>query len=163
MPEHTLFVDLDGVLADFDRGVQALFSGKLPSELFAPVMWQRLATTPSFYEHLGWMPDGHELWDFAKPFSPIILTGLPLGNWAEPQKRAWCSRELGTDVEVLTCLSREKHKHAVAKIRPHTIPVLVDDRIKLKDAWVAAGGIFIHHRRSVESIESLRALGFVNT
>lgn len=37
-------------------------------------------------EHLDWMPDGRELWDGVAHLQPTILTGLPMGNWAEPQK-----------------------------------------------------------------------------
>lgn len=32
------------------------------------------------------MPDGRELWGGVESLRPTILTGLPMGNWAEPQK-----------------------------------------------------------------------------
>lgn len=37
-------------------------------------------------EHLDWMPDGRELWEGVEQLHPTILTGLPMGTWAEPQK-----------------------------------------------------------------------------
>ena len=37
-----LFLDLDGVLADFDRGVEAV-TGKRPDQLPVRRMWQALA------------------------------------------------------------------------------------------------------------------------
>lgn len=35
---------------------------------------------------LEWMPDGRELWAGIVDYNPTILTGLPMGTWAEPQK-----------------------------------------------------------------------------
>lgn len=37
-------------------------------------------------EHLEWMSDGRELWNNIVDLQPAILTGLPMGKWAEPQK-----------------------------------------------------------------------------
>lgn len=37
-------------------------------------------------EHLEWMSDGQELWNSIVGLQPTILTGLPMGKWAEPQK-----------------------------------------------------------------------------
>jgi hypothetical protein len=61
---------------------------------------------------------------------------------------------LGRDVEVITTMSREKYKFSG---RGH---VLVDDRVRLREAWEAAGGIFIHHVSAERSIAALQRLGF---
>jgi hypothetical protein len=163
---YLLFLDLDGVLVDFDRGVKKL-TGKLPSDLEPRQMWPRLARTLDFYDQLEWMPDGRTLWDFALPHSPIILTGLPMGSWAEPQKRNWCARELGEAVEVITCMSRQKAAKAAERITQAAsgrqgppVPVLVDDRLKLQAAWEEMGGVFIQHRSAEQSIGELCKLGF---
>lgn len=37
-------------------------------------------------EYLDWMEDGRDLWDGVRDLQPTILTGLPMGDWAEPQK-----------------------------------------------------------------------------
>ena len=155
---YTLFLDLDGVLVDFDAGVEKI-CGKSPQELEARAMWPRLAKSVDFYTNLGWMSDGRLLWEFTRSHNPIILTGLPMGNWAESQKRTWCRQELGAGVEVITCMSRQK----AAKGRERsgeTTAVLVDDRLKLKDAWKEMGGVFIHHQNSEQSITELKQLGF---
>lgn len=159
MSTMKLFLDLDGVLADFDRAVTALF-GRPPSALPPGLMWGRLAKAPDFYNTLPWMLDGRELWNWCRPFEPTILTGLPLGKWAEPQKRAWCQRELGNDVTVITCMSKEKHLKAREAVGPDLPMVLVDDRLKLREDWEAAGGIFVHHLDTSTSIAQLRELGF---
>ena len=155
-----VFVDLDGVLADFDLGVRRI-CGALPDELEPAAMWRAIAHARGFYEHLAWMSDGRALWGKVKEVSPIILTGLPRGNWAEAQKRAWCARELGPDVPVITCLSRNKHLEAKAACAQEQIPVLIDDRYGLKDAWENIGGIFVHHSATVETIARLGELGIL--
>ena len=155
--KYHFFVDLDGVLADFDAGVQALF-GRSPDELPPPVLWSRLAKTPGFYNELEWMNDGKELWNFVVKFGPTILTGLPRGTWAEPQKRSWCKRELGENVPVIACLSKEKPEKAKATVAKGIVPVLIDDRQSLQEAFEAIGGIFVHHRSSKGSLAELRKL-----
>ena len=162
---YQLFVDLDGVLADFDHGVEEL-TGSRPAQLSPKAMWPRLARTPAFYARLPWAQDGPELWQRVAPLDPVILTGLPRGNWAKPQKLAWCERELGPEVPVITCMSREKADRAVEWIAEHrngtadrVTPVLIDDREKLREAWEAAGGIFIHHIDAPTSVARLADLG----
>jgi hypothetical protein len=158
--KYRLFLDLDGVLTDFDAGVLKAL-GKAPAELTDRQMWPVLARTPWFYEHLPWMVDGRELWEFSLPYNPVIVTGIPLGRWAEPQKRAWCARELGPDVPVICCPSREKGKHAALWLEPGEVMVLVDDRLKVQAAWDDAGGKFLLHTSATASIGALKDLGFV--
>lgn len=148
-----LFLDLDGVLADFDGGVRWT-TGRLPADLPPRVMWAALARHPDFYGTLDMLADAPALWAFCAPFRPTILTGLPMGGWAEPQKRAWVARVLGADVPVVACLSRDKHRWSGPG------HVLVDDRLDLCRAWEAAGGVFVHHADAASSIAALRALGF---
>lgn len=153
----TFFIDLDGVLVDFKAGVEAV-CGKTPEALEPSYMWKKLAKEKDFYGDLSWMPDGKELWNFVLPYNPLILTGLPWGNWAEGQKRRWCSRELGKDIKVITCLSKDKALAAKAHIRPGTRPLLVDDRKSLQSSWEKEGGLFILHQSSNKTIQALSDL-----
>ena len=91
---YKLYVDLDGVLADFDSKVKEI-TGKLPNELKLGDMWRQLARYGDFFYRLDWMPDGEQLWDYVKRYKPTILTGIPHGNWAPGQKRRWCGEKLG--------------------------------------------------------------------
>jgi hypothetical protein len=150
----TLYLDLDGVLADFDKRVEEL-SGRRPDAFRPPhAMWKHLSPPrcPTFFDSLEMMPDAHVLFEFAKPYKPVILTGLPIGNWAAPQKRAWCARMLGADVEVLCVMRRDKMQYA----RPNA--VLVDDNSKTGEEWRAAGGLFVHHTSAATSIAQLKKL-----
>jgi hypothetical protein len=148
--DYQLFLDLDGVLADFDNAVKKV-TGKLPAQLDIGFMWKTLARTKDFYAQLDWMSDGRALFDAMSEYHPVILTGLPYGSWAEGQKRRWCARELGEDIEVITCMTREKPEKALAYTTK--TPILIDDRLKTKDAWEDMGGIFILHRSAEESIQ----------
>lgn len=157
-----LFLDLDGVLADFDTGVQRV-TGKLPAEQSPRAMWPQLARAKEFYATLPWIADGPELWRYAAKHDPIILTGVPFGGWAAEQKRRWCERELGPAVRVITCWSKEKAHKAIAELAARNekerTPILVDDREKMRDPWVAAGGLFILHTSAAESIAALQEIG----
>jgi hypothetical protein len=148
-----LFLDLDGVLADFDRGVKEL-TGKPPEEQGLRSMWRALARHPDFFNTLSFMADADILWAFCRPHEPTILTGLPLGSWAPAQKARWVSRMLGGDTPLITCLSRDKPRYS----KPGH--VLVDDRARARAGWEAKGGVFIHHTSAERSIAQLLEAGF---
>lgn len=141
--------DLDGCLADFDQGIRDI-TGKWPRELPTGKMWAAAARADQFFAKLKWMPDGKELWDFIAPYKPFILTGKPMGKWAEGQKKLWCGNELGWDVPVTVCFSSEKHTFCTPGM------ILIDDRGTLEEKWVKAGGIFVLHRSAKKSIEMLK-------
>jgi hypothetical protein len=105
------------------------------------------------------MSDGKLLWQklLDAGHKPTILTGLPIGKWAEPQKRKWCFEQLSLmSKRVITCKSKEKHVHA------STGSILIDDRISLKQAWIHAGGVFIHHTSTNETLKVLREMDLLN-
>lgn len=156
---YKLFLDLDGVLADFDKGVRAVL-GKNPAELNEKVMWAALARTRGFYANLDWMPDGRELWEATRKVSPVIVSGVPWGNWAHAQKMAWCVKHLGADVPVVLCRSREKGKAVLDYLEPGDVAVLIDDRLQARENWLHIGGIYILHTSTKNSLAELKALGF---
>src|SRR4051795_5042204 len=84
-----LFLDADGVLADFDRGACDLL-GMKPKAFIAKhgrgAFWKRLAKAPNFFGTLPEMADARTLFDAVKHLKPTILTGLPMGGWSAPQK-----------------------------------------------------------------------------
>ena len=153
----TIYLDMDGVLADFDRGAHKVF-GMQPRDMEAlygaGVFWKKLATTKDFFASLPLMPDAMELFKAVEHTAPIILTGLPRGKWAEPQKRKWAEMHF-PGVRVITTTAALKKEYC----QPGD--VLVDDRDKYRDLWEEAGGIFIHHRNAAISIAQLREKGFI--
>jgi len=143
-----LYCDLDGVLADFERGVVSCI-GKKPDDLTSGFMWATLRKTPGFYENLEWRAEGRMLWDAIKKYNPIILTGCPRGGWAEQQKRNWCARELGPDVRVITCTTADKPKYCIQGA------ILVDDRDKVRREWTKKGGKFILYMNTMYALIDL--------
>ena len=154
MPERRLFLDADGVLADFDLAARELL-GASPKQYIEEhgrgEFWKRLAKAPNFYGTLPEMPDARRLFDAVRHLEPTILTGLPLGSWAAPQKVEWAAEHF-PGVPIITCLAADKHKHM------HPGDVLVDDREKHRDAYEAAGVIFVHHKNAEDSLRQLAKL-----
>ena len=133
-----LFCDLDGVLADFAKGVENVL-GKHPDLLTPNIMWPALKKAPGFYANLEWTAEGKELWEHIKCYNPVILTGVPYGEWAEGDKRKWCAKHLGEHVKVITCYTVNKPLYCVNG------PILIDDRDNIKEQWEICQGIFIHY------------------
>ena len=148
-----LYLDCDGVLADFDTGAAAVLG--LPPDAYTKRhglgrFWQQLATAPDFYFGLPLKDDAMELFEAVKHLDPIILTGLPRGNWAADQKVRWAAQHFpGT--RIITTMARDKRDHAKEG------DVLVDDQLRHRHRWEEAGGIFVHHRSAAETIEQLGA------
>lgn len=151
---YEVYQDLDGCLCDFDKGVTLAFNGLHPKRdlnLRDGQMWKRIANTPDFFANLEWHDNAKDFWDFIKLTNPTILTGIPLGNWAAPQKREWCARELGRHVPVITCMSRDKQNWSAPG------RLLLDDREKNCLEWEAKGGHAILWKSPEQAMADLKA------
>jgi 5'(3')-deoxyribonucleotidase len=115
--------------------------------------WKKVHDHGSFYRNLPLMPEARKLFDAVKHLEPIILTGVPMGGWAEQQKRDWAAEHFpGT--KVITCFSKDKRLHMKSG------DILIDDYEKYKGAWEEFGGIFILFKSTDQALEELRvALG----
>ncbi len=69
--------------------------------------WKRLARHGNFYGDLQQMPDAQILFQAVKHLKPTILTGLPLGTWAAPQKERWAAKHF-PGVPIITTMAREE-------------------------------------------------------
>ena len=146
-----LYLDCDGVLADFDRGAEAVL-GMHPRVFEARhgrgPFWARLAQTSDFFARLPLMPGALELFEAVRHLDPVILTGIPRGNWAAGQKVRWAAQHFpGT--RIITCLAVDKREHC------REGDVLVDDTLKHRHLWEGAGGIFIHHQSAGCTLDAL--------
>lgn len=150
-----VFVDMDGVLADFDAHHDAVF-GIRPSKVADAVDWEKVRATKGFYADIPPMDDMRDLWAFVSQLrrKPIVLTGVPYSVEEAPEnKRSWVRKHLGEDVQVICCASKDKSIHA----RPGDI--LIDDWEKYRHLWIDKGGRWITHTSAESSIQQLLDLG----
>jgi len=149
-----LFLDLDGVLADFDKAAMSLMDGIKP-ETFEETrgtkeFWKRIGREPDFFRNLPMMPDAMVLYNATKHLRPTILTGIPSNMDAYAnQKIEWVRKHFGPFQRVICCPSKKKSAFCIPG------DVIVDDRTKYMHHWEEAQGRFIVHFNAVLSINEL--------
>jgi hypothetical protein len=153
-----LYLDMDGVLADFDKRALAILG--MPSHVFearhgTPAFWNTLQQSEDFYNSFDLMIDAPFLLDAVEHLKPTILTGLPMGTWAEPQKRAWGKRTVPA-LPMITCRSKDKSLYCSPG------DIIVDDRTEYRHLWEAKGGTWVHHTSAYDSIRQLRELRVID-
>lgn len=147
-----VFVDMDGVLADFDTGHEKVF-GYRSDKLLDNVDWRAVRAAKDFYLNLPPMPDLDHLWRYLEPYRPIVLTGVPYSVQEAPEnKRAWISKHLGDHVEVRCCPSKNKCLHAQVG------DILIDDWEKYKSLWIGKGGVWVTHLNAETTIAELEKM-----
>lgn len=168
----TIFLDLDGVLADFDAGLRnygvdrndTTFIHRHKStwtqdQVYLDKIVRSAMGQPGFWEAIPVMPDAIRLWNYCKPYNPVILTAVPsVPEWhkrVEQEKRSWIKRVIGTlaDEQIVCCLRSEKIKYMSDPNLEYQI--LVDDMQANIDDWNKAGGIGILHKSAEESVKRL--------
>ena len=158
MNKPKIFLDCDGVLADFDA--QACVALGVDHRVFEDSygedeFWRRLRAQPApgFFRSMLPMPDARELVEGVEHLAPVILTGAPLARYPEAQseKIAWAAEHF-PNVPIIVCQARDKRLHAVPG------DVLIDDRPGHAHLWRAIGGIFIEHKNAADSLAQLWAL-----
>lgn len=130
-----LFLDCDGVLADFD-GAFAQLNGYAPRD---------------FHARLPLLPDAKFLYEAVKHLRPIILTGSPKQGWADDMKRRWAAVHF-PGVPLIPCMSARKNEFCFPG------DVLVDDRDTYLSEWVSSGGVYIRHVSAAASIPQILAV-----
>ena len=111
--------------------------------------WKRLAGAKNFY---GTLPRNarrpSRCSTRSKHLKPTILTGLPLGSWAAPQKVHWAAEHFPASRS-----SPAWRGTSTSTCSPGD--VLVDDRENHRAAYEAAGVVFIHHKNAEDSLRQL--------
>lgn len=166
-----LYLDMDGVVADFEGGLRArgLNSGAagnyhhLPKEHWTAEQIDHDITVcqamndNDFWSGLQPFPDTLQFYNEAcriAPYKVKFLTALPSNpERANPVaiiKRAWLWRYLRVrPYDVITCLRSEK------KLRATPTSILVDDMPPNCNEWVKAGGHAILHTDFQSSLDEL--------
>lgn len=159
--EYKLYVDMDGVVADFEAGITKLLgephdeSQYEADSKYRSKMWKAVAKYKGelWYE-LPPMSDAFELWNYVKRYNPEMLTatGNPQYN-AGPQKLRWIKEKFGNVKVNITRKATEKAQYACPQC------ILIDDKMKAIGPWREAGGIGILHTSAANTINELKKLG----
>ncbi|HHW59650.1 MAG: hypothetical protein WBL11_06490 [Bacteroidales bacterium] len=154
-----IFCDLDGVLTDFDGRFFELF-GKYPNEFIDTYgyssFWASFTRqAEDFWSGIKWKNDGKKLWQFIRPYNPIILSSVPpsMAKIATKYKEKWIRDELGLDIEYYITSRKEKQNYSDQG------SILIDDMKKNIDEWLLRGGIGILHISAENTIKELKKIG----
>jgi hypothetical protein len=143
MSRARVYLDLDGVMADFDAHFPATF-GTDHRSMADDAMWLRINAHPTYFRDMPPCPGSLDFYREIAHLNPIVLTACPRTNYAHAakQKRGWVREHLGGHVTVLPVMgghNKPLFMHAEGDI-------LIDDFEKNTLAWSAAGGVAILHR-----------------
>ena len=158
----TLYLDLDGVLADFV--LQCKLRLKMHPEEFPSrnKLMEEIKSCPGFFATMPVLPGAQALMEFCKTwarnpnnnYSVYILTAAPptADNHCASDKKEWVRKNFGDVPVVVVNSGRDKYKQA----KPGDI--LVDDMEENILPWKQAGGTGILHTSVRSSIQQLRNL-----
>jgi len=147
-----VFLDLDGVFADFDARVRHL-CGKHPNQLDRSRLWKIVNADKRFFAELELIEGCMLLWEATRDLEPIFLTGAPSNKVFQEQKREWVARIFGPEFAVHVVPKKLKAEFS----GPHK--VLIDDTPENIERWIERGGYGILHSGDHEStVRALREL-----
>ena len=153
---NTIYIDMDGVVADFDTFVSNLLGRPIgwndSKQDLTDEEWVKLASVDSLYYQLPMMPDATKLVAYAKSLSTRFyvgfLTAIPRRTTipsAQADKQAWVSKYFPGMRMDIGPFSRDKQKWCIPG------DILIDDRPSNIAEWTAAGGIAVYHTGDVNA------------
>jgi hypothetical protein len=154
---YELYVDLDGVLVDFQKGYYELTGLDLQGKYvkFDDKAWTHVdARGPSFWADLEWTNDGLILWNYIRKYKPKILSSPSRSSSSREGKTIWCNRLKPSMSELIL---EPRHKK---QLYSGENKILIDDMPSTIKEWTEKGGIGIHHTSAYMTIKQLRQLGF---
>jgi len=158
--KRIVYVDMDGVLADFGRGFYEL-TGISADNLADEELWARIDAygKVKFFSELPWMDGGKEMWNFiTENFLNVkILSALGKSDKIDKQttqgKTAWLRHHIpslhSNDIILVDNKHRKRHYSKPGDIIIDDTPVVIQE-------WVKKGGIGILHRTAQETISQLK-------
>lgn len=165
MKDIHVYIDMDGVLADFDNGVRRLchrepLNQSCCTHAETDALWDDIRQVPHFYAQLD--PIEGSIAMVQAIYAQLgdrcqILTGIPkphrhIENTIE-DKVEWVRRLVSVDIRVNIVYRAEKQQFCTG---PQDI--LIDDYDKNICEWQAAGGTGILFRDSQQTLEELQQI-----
>ncbi len=163
-----IYFDMDGVLADFDRGVIELANAKPRNQLHSTpeedkILWDAVRKVDHFYDKLELMDNAKELFDLVYnkyQDKCEVLTGIPKPHKnilnAGEDKISWMHRILSKNI-VINIVYKEQKKDFCTG--PDCI--LIDDLETNINEWRKLGGTGILHKNAKDTINELKKLNIL--
>ena len=155
---RAIYLDLDGVFADFSSAVSLLDYTTNPAKA-----WGIIDKVPHFFSTLDKLEGAKEFYDTLAGIKGVflsVLTALPQRTnnlvTAAQDKRDWFAKNICPLIPVI-CTDGWAGKSFYAE--PGAI--LIDDSLRNIEDWVANGGTGIHHTSIHNTLKELKYLGLV--
>ena len=148
----TLYLDMDGVLCNFDKAYKSLRTHAADGKRFRAAVMEF-----NIFEELEFMPDTMELMNYVSKLDGVtieILTSMGTydevqGNTAKSQKNKWLdSRNFPYKANFVRS-KMEKANYATPT------SILIDDSIGCIEPFNAKGGHGILHTKSIDTIQQV--------
>ena len=170
--KRIIFLDLDDVLVDLDRGLLELAGVTLPRErtpenkIAVKQTWSELAKIPTLWYNMPPMPQATELYNGILKYSdPIILSATPeeyefdhRHDACKTQKIAWVEKHFGPLQAMRTIITKSKLKQDYIKEFDADEHILIDDFMSNIIRWREAGGVGIHHTDNDTTLSELEKI-----
>ena len=154
--DYKIFLDMDGVLVDFDQQFQEL-TGMMPRAFEAKHgskgFWEAIETAGvGFWRGMEWMPGGEALYNRVSKFDHALLSSPSRSETSKIGKRLW-RRDKTPNTKLILSRSYLKKNYAAPN------HILIDDREDNIQQWRDAGGIGILYTSAAQANKELDKLG----
>ena len=151
----TLYLDMDGVLCNFDKAYRQLDPEKTDRKKFRESVFIH-----KIFEDLEFMPDAHVLLNYVSTLQDVnieMLTSMGTfdpsqGMEAQRQKLVWLNKHNITYKPNFVRSKEEKSKFA------HDRAILVDDSVGCVKPFLLTGGHGILHKNAADTVQELHEL-----
>ena len=154
--EPTLYLDMDGVVADWETAIADILGYKLiEGDRWPDQDWRKIIQFQRVYRDIPLLPWALEFVDEAGKiaraanYAVRFLTAVPRRNdfpYAFEDKVHWANKHFPTIPVWFGPYSQDKQKRAAPG------QVLVDDRMTNINEWIAQNGIGIYFHRNPDAV-----------
>lgn len=154
----TIFLDMDGVVADFNGYAKELVGYTAPGKRYPEEDWDKIKANPRLYREIPVIEGSEYFVERVRQLAnendmPLkFLSAVPRQNdvgWVFWDKIEWVKTYFPGIPLWFGPYSRDKHVHCVNR------DILIDDREDNIQDWTTAGGIGILHTDFITSIQEL--------
>lgn len=163
--DYYIYLDMDGVVADFDKRFKDL-SGMLPQEYVDKnglnAFWDLIDEKHkvAFWRGIELMPGAQKLVKYIEQHPFEMLTAPSVKKQSIIGKGLWVKDKVGTlySTKPKVTYRKAKLKHTV-KPQLTKYDILIDDKASTIDTWNSSGGTAILYQSADQVINDLKQLG----